>query len=179
MDENDDFVRFGGFARRVCGRANPSRLKMPAEYETTEGDTLLPWSHVTERLGRAANYWLATTRPDGRPHVTPIWEVWVADALYFTGIPTSRWARNTTVNPAVAVHLENGDDIVILDGVVEDIEAIADADLSSRIVEAWDAKYGRLQPDPVNDGMFRLRPRSVRAWSRFPHDATRWELDNA
>ena len=155
------------------------RLKMPAGYEATEGDTLLPWSHVTERLDTAVNYWLATTRPDGRPHVTPIWGIWVSDALYFDGIPTARWARNMVVNPAVAVHLEDGYDVVILEGDVEDIEAIPHVDLSTRIVEAWDAKYGRLHPDPVNDGMFCLRPRSVRAWSRFPHDATRWDFDNA
>jgi hypothetical protein len=156
---------------------DPERVKMPAGYEAAGSDTLLAWSHVTGRLENAINYWLATTRPDGRPHVTPIWAVWVAEALYFTGIPTARWARNMAVNPTVAVHLESGDDVVILEGNVVDIKTIPDAELSTGIVQAWDAKYGRLHPDPVNDGMFRLRPSSVRAWSSFPDDATRWELE--
>jgi hypothetical protein len=110
--------------------------------------------------------------------VTPIWGVWVEQALYFTGIPTARWARNMAVNPAIAVHLESGEDVVVLEGVVEDVESITDGDLAASIVEAWDAKYGRLHPDPAADGVFRLRPRSVRAWSRFPDDATRWTFDD-
>jgi hypothetical protein len=33
--------------------------------ETEEG--VLPWSHVTERMEKAINYWIATTDPKGTP----------------------------------------------------------------------------------------------------------------
>ncbi len=167
-----------GQDRRPAAEPRAICLEMPAGYEVARDDaTLLPWSKVEDQLVGAANYWLATTRPDGRPHVTSIWDVWVDHALYFTGIPTARWARNMAMNPAITVHLESGNDVVIAKGEVEDIESITDADLAARIVQAWDNKYGRLHPDPAADGMFRLRPRSVRAWSRFPDDATRWTFD--
>ncbi len=155
-----------------------SPAQAPPQYrfpKSSEG--LLPWRHTVERLERARNYWLATTRPDGRPHVTPVWGVWVDEALYFDGLPTTRWARNMAENPAIAVHLESGDDVVILEGVVEDM--VADADLGARIVEAWDAKYGRLLPKPATDGIFRLRPSTARAWSSSSlEDGTRWRFDD-
>lgn len=151
-----------------------SRLHMPAGYQAAADETLLPWSHVVERLEGAENYWLATTRPDGRPHVTPVWGVWVANALYFDGIPTALWARNMAHNPVIAVHLESGTDVVIVEGMGEDLAGVTDQALASEIVQRWDAKYGRLTPDPVADGLFRLRPLAARAWTRFPNDATRW-----
>jgi hypothetical protein len=138
---------------------------------------LVPWATVEGQLVGAENYWLATTHPDGRPHVAPIWGAWVEGALYFDGIPTARWARNMAANPAVSVHLESGSDVVILDGMGEDVPSITDRDLAARIVAAWDTKYGRLHPDPAADGLFRFRPRTGRSWSRFPDDATRWTFD--
>lgn len=40
-------------------------------HETEEG--LLDWSWVSEQLTQSQNYWIATTRPDGRPHAAPVW----------------------------------------------------------------------------------------------------------
>jgi hypothetical protein len=135
----------------------------------------LPWSHAEERLIAARRYWLATTRPDGRPHVTPVWGVWVDGALYIDGPPITTWGRNLKANPALSVHLESGEDVVILEGEIEDLTT--DPALGSRIVEAWDAKYGRLTPDPAGQGIFRLRPRTARAWSSESlEDGTRWTL---
>jgi hypothetical protein len=135
------------------GRREPRaiRLKMPRGYAVADDEgTLLPWSRVIERLDRAINYWLATMRPEGRPHVTPVWGVWVDGALYFDGIPTAHWARNIAANPTVSMHLESGDDVVVLEGVAEDVEQVEDAHLANRIVGAWDAKYGRLLPSSID-----------------------------
>jgi hypothetical protein len=130
---------------------------------------------VQDRLERARNYWLATTRPDGHPHVAPIWGVWLDWALYFDGLPTTRWARNLAMNSAAVIHLESGEEVVIIEGMVD--ELTTDAELGTHIVQAWDAKYGRLLPEPIQSGMFRLRPRAARAWSTSAlTDGTRWSL---
>ena len=147
---------------------------MPGGYGQPSGGRTLDWAEVERRLVAASNHWLATTRPNGAPHVTPVWGVWVRDAFYFDGIPTALWARNASRNPAACVHLESGDEVVILDGVVEDLPAIADAGLARAIVDQWSEKYGRLVPDPVNDGMYCLRVSRARAWTEFPADATTW-----
>jgi hypothetical protein len=174
----DDVVRDEQTERR---RQEPqaSRPAAPAIYRFPKTpEELLPWSHAVERLERARNYWVATTRPDGRPHVTPVWSVWVDEALYFDGHPATRWARNIKAQPAMAAHLESGDDVVILEGVGE--EVVTDADLADRIVTAWAAKYGRLLPEPAESGMFRLRPHAARAWSTASlEDGTMWRFGDA
>ena len=106
--------------------------------------------------------------------MTPIWGAWVDEVIYFDGIYTARWAQNMTANPAISVHLESGSDVVIVDGVGDD--ATPEAGVSAKIVAQWSAKYGRLIPDP-SKGMFRLRPRQIRTWTCFPHDATRWRFE--
>lgn len=53
-----------------------SRPALPPEYGIqgpAEGKGLLPWNWAVERLTQARGYWLATTRPDGRPHLAVIW----------------------------------------------------------------------------------------------------------
>ena len=90
---------------------------MPEGYgvpETDEG--MLDWSWAVERLEPALNYWFADHAPDGRPHAMPAWAVWLDGTLYFEGSPMTRRARNMAANPAVVVHLESGDDVVILEG---------------------------------------------------------------
>lgn len=161
-----------------------SRPQAPAGYRFPKSlEGMLPWSHARERLESARTYWLATTRPDGRPHATPVWGVWVGDAaagemLYFDGAPTTRWARNLAANPAATIHLESGNDVVIVEGVVEDL--VTDVETAARVVEAWTVKYGRLVPEPGSSGILRLRPRTVRAWSTSTlEDGTRWHFGDA
>jgi hypothetical protein len=37
------------------------------------------------------------------------------------------------------------------------------ADTGTRIVAEWRRKYGKLEPEPVIDGVFRVVPRAIRA----------------
>jgi hypothetical protein len=156
----------------------PSRaLRAPASYPFPD-EAVLPWSHVDTRLSTAQVYWLCTVRPgvERPPHATPLWGSWVDRTLYLAGPPTTRWARNLAAHPAVTVHLESGENVVILEGVAEDVTT--DAGLGRRIVDDWLGKYGRLAPDPAGDGIWRIRPRTVRAWSSDAlDDATGWTLD--
>jgi nitroimidazol reductase NimA-like FMN-containing flavoprotein (pyridoxamine 5'-phosphate oxidase superfamily) len=149
-------------------------VEAPADYPFPRGqDGLLPWSRAREQLVRARYYWLATVRADGRPHVAPLWGGWVNDLLYFDGSPETRWARNIAANPAASVNLENGNDVVIVEGTVEFL--VADAALAARLVDVWTEKYGRFQPEADSRGIFRLRPRSARAWStENMQDGARW-----
>lgn len=134
---------------------------------------MLSWSHVEERMSAAHNYWVATTRSDGRPHVTPVWGLWVDGTFYFGGTPRSRKARNLADNPNVAVHLESGADVVILEGTAE-VVTDPDPSLSERVAAASIAKYGTGSSDI--EGSYAVRPRVVLAWleNSLPSTATRW-----
>ena len=37
---------------------------------------LLPWKWAEDRLKVSRQFWIATTRPDGRPHVMIVWALW-------------------------------------------------------------------------------------------------------
>jgi len=161
--------------RQRAAQPQVDRPQAPSVYGFSRATgPLLSWEYVEERLRAARNYWLATVYPDGRPHVTPVWGVWVDGMLFVSGFPKARWARNLAANPAVAAHLESGDEVVIVEGVADDV--VTDADLGARIVAAWNVKYGRLAPEPATDGICRIRPRTVRAWTDIEGfaDATRW-----
>src|SRR3712207_802185 len=97
------------------------RPHMPGYGIHPAADGLLDWSQVTAQLEQARNYWVATTRPDGRPHAAPVWGVWLDGAFYFGTGRTSVKGRNLAANPALTVHLESGDDAVILEGVAEPV----------------------------------------------------------
>jgi hypothetical protein len=68
------------------------------------------------RLQTARNIWLATVRPDGRPHLVPVWFVYAAGRLYVCTEPESVKARNLAGNGAVALALEDGNRPVICEG---------------------------------------------------------------
>ena len=148
---------------------------MPAGYGVGDpqyGFEPIAWSWVTERLVSARNYWVLTSRADGSPHAVPVWGVWVDEAFHFFTDPQSLKGRNITRNPRAVVHLDSGDEVVILEGVLDSVPS------TSEVVDTYEAKYGiPLGDNP--DGLFRLRHAKVLAWleSDFPATATRWLLE--
>lgn len=159
-----------------------SRPLLPDGYgvpETEEG--MVPWSWAVEQLTNARNYWFCTTRPDGRPHAMPAWAIWLDDALYFDGSPETRRGRNLALNPAITVHLESGDNVVVLEG--EALEpGKPSRELALRMVAAFEAKYAEshdYHPEPTtwdNGGLWRLAPRVAFGWTAFPRALTRWRF---
>lgn len=70
----------------------------------------------SQRLEQARNLWLATVRPDGRPHLVPIWFVVADGRWYICTSPHSVKARNLQANPRVALALEDGDHPYVVEG---------------------------------------------------------------
>jgi hypothetical protein len=124
-----------------------------------EGLGLLPWSRVSERMRNAYVYWVATATPDNRPHVIPVWGVCIDDIFYFSNGTNTRTGRNLAANASVVVHLESGEDVVIIEGVVE---PVADAALIGRINDAYAPKY--LWRERMEEGWYALRPETAFAW---------------
>src|SRR6185436_4379740 len=78
-----------------------SRPQMPGYgiENAKSGKGLLKWKWAADRLTKARNYLFTTVRHDGRPHVMPIWGVWLENAFYFSTGRTSVKARNLAKNP--------------------------------------------------------------------------------
>ncbi len=147
----------------------PSRPQVPGYGIPASVEGTLPWEHVSARLAGGRIYWVATARPDGRPHAVPIWGVWVEDVLYFGGGPETGWSRTLAKNPQVSVHLESGEDVVIVEGTVGRITDPADP-RATPLDDAYEAKYHTRHGVPF----WVLQPRVAFAWTSFPDDATRW-----
>jgi hypothetical protein len=148
--------------------------RMPRGYGVPtdgSGAELLPWSWAEEQLANARNYWVCTTRADGSPHAVPVWGVWLDGAIWFGTNPESAKGRNIARDPRVVVHLESGDDVVILEGGVEPPAAVP-----QQVAEAYEEKYGHRV-----ERLFSLRPRVAHTWTEqdFARNATRWVFAQA
>lgn len=149
-----------------------SRPNFPASYGIAEGaEGQLDWSWAVERLIASRNYWVITADGSGRPHASPVWGLWLDDALVFGTSPDSRKAKNLIRDPRVVVHLESGDEVVVLEGKIER------GPIDDGIADIYKEKYD-FRPEP-GEGWFWLRPSSALAWteSEYPKTATRFSFD--
>ena len=137
----------------------------------------LSWAWAIERLEQAPVYWVSTTRPDGRPHAMPTWGAWVDGAFWMEGGDRTRRMRNLSLNPNAVVHVERGDDVVIVEGVGEKIVDL-DPGLTERLLAGFHkyiASHGyNASAESWAEGIWVIRPRIAFAWSSFPTDATMW-----
>lgn len=116
----------------------------------------------------------------GRPHAAPVWGVVTGGTLYLYSERRLVKARNLVADPRVVVHLESGDDVVIVRGSAEDLGGPGQV---SDVVEALSAKYtgeGDRQylpgADPDFDVVYAIRPRSAmaRRLADYQNSQRRW-----
>jgi hypothetical protein len=153
------------------------RPDMPEGYL---GAAPLPWTWAEEQLADARNYWATTIGPAGRPHVRPVWGVWLDGAVQFsTG---ARHTANIARDPRVTVNLEDGDECLILEGTAD---AVLDETVRRAFASAYAEKYDWEMTLDFVDVVYVVRPQLALGW--FAHDiakgstlfqatATRWRF---
>ena len=80
-----------------------------------------PWAVARERLAnpeQSRTSWLATVRPDGRPHLMPIIAFWIDDAFYFVVGKGTRKGRNLAADGRCSIAI-GSTTLPSLDVVVE------------------------------------------------------------
>jgi len=105
--------------------------------------------------------------------------VWRDGGFWFSTGSQAR--RNLEANAAITVHLESGEEVVIVEGVAE---RVMDLDALRRFVEAYNPKYGWnsfVEGDGVSDPdgnagpVYVVHPRVGFGWTRdLEGTATRW-----
>ena len=160
-----------------------SRPNLGASGPVAYDSALLSWDYVDSRMRDALNYWIASAGVDGRPHAVPIWGAWLEDVFYFVG--TGRKIRNLRANPQAVVHLESGDDVILIEGRFEELRRPS-RELLQNVDEAFVRKYKTYRPSEHLDGrskssfppegLFAVLPQLVIAWSGMASDATRWRI---
>ncbi len=139
---------------------------------------LLNWKDVESRLISALHYWLSTVRPDGRPHSIPKWGVWVDDHFFFDGSPQTLHARNIAHNPYVTIHLESGENVVVMEGKAASFDHPSIC-IAEQVSAAYREKYANrgYSPEPSqwdDGGLFIVQPLVVFAWTSFTVDPTKF-----
>jgi hypothetical protein len=163
-----------GAARRL-EEPEATRPTVPGYEFSTKKAGLLPWSWAAQRLKKSRQYWIATTRPDGAPHLMVIWGVWLNDSFWFSTGAASRKARNLAHSPKCVIGSDNAAEAVILEGTVELIDAQhAEFD---KLAAAYAKKYAwnlRELAQPV----YRFRPSLGFGLfeKKFDQTATRWSF---
>lgn len=148
-----------------------------------EGKGLLSWTWVARKMNRCRTFWLATIRAEpgldlhsgrGRPHVMPVWGVWLEDAFFFSTGRKSRKGQNLAANPSCTIANDNAEEAVIVEGMAEEVQ---DAASLARIAAAYKGKY-KMDPRSMGEPIFAVRPRTVFGFieKSFPKSATRWKL---
>ena len=112
-------------------------------------DGVLPWSWAEERLLACRNYFVVTASAAARPHVMPVWGVWLPEpgTFAFSCSPSSRKVRNIEANPQVSVAVDDSVEVVVLEGRAAFVEPATVADeLHAFASKYWD------DPQAVTDG---------------------------
>jgi len=160
----------------------------------------IPWTRVRERLDEGLTQapgtggpdrhtcWVATVRPDGRPHVVPVGVLWVDGRFYFNAGATTRKARNLARNPQCAITVATSPFDLVVEG--EAVKVTEEAKLQ-RIAEVyasqgWQAtvrdgalyaEYSAPSAGPPPWDLYEVTPATVFALGTAePYGATRWRF---
>ncbi len=155
---------------------------MPDGYGVDTAEHYLEWDEIESKLRDSPNYWLSTTRPDGRPHVVPRWGVWLDGRFWYDGSPETIHVRNLEHRTDCVLHLESGTEVVIVEGRSLRPDPI-DTTFGAELAAEYARKYGpTYQPGPdawsdeIAGGMRYIAPARVLAWTDFPKDLTRFRF---
>jgi hypothetical protein len=133
---------------------NEPVVELDAPYSSADA-TPVPWSVASSELDKAEVYWLATVRPDGRPHVTPIAGVWMHGCVHFATGPEERKADNLAHNSRVVVTTGCNAFRAGLDVIVEGVAvSVRDDAVLARLADAFATKYDGHFGFAVRDGRF-------------------------
>ncbi len=129
----------------------------------------MPHGDTHTRLATERNVWLVTVRPDGRPHVTAVWFVFVDGRFWIGTGADSVKVRNIDRRPVVSVALEDGDRPVSAEGRA----VVHHERRPTAVVEAFMSKFGWdiTRPDDADVGTIVLLEVSVDRWLSGDPDA--------
>ena len=117
---------------------------------------------------KARNYFVVTSRPDGRPQAMPIFST--------SSQARSRKAQNLAANPRCVVCPDRGDEAVIVEGVAQRVRKTSPF---KRVSKVYREKYS-WSLDPSEGLLYAVGPRVAFGFidrpDEFTGSATRWRF---
>lgn len=104
-----------------------------------EGSQLLEWSAAERRLRAGGWRWLATVRPDGAPHVMPVFGAWSESVVFLASKDTARKTRNLDADGRCVLTTEVDGVHLVVEG---EARRVRDAATLERASTAFNDVYG-------------------------------------
>lgn len=120
------------------------------------------WRSIEARLSREPTIWLATVRADGRPHMAPLWYVWLDNDIYIaTGADTQKYV-NLHGNQSVALALPDPSNVIILEGEAHAADRKTVDKLGEHFYHKyeWDFRYD----EDAEWRLVKITPLKILAW---------------
>jgi len=151
----------------------------------------VPWSRAQAALENpdapnGGTWFLATTRPEGKPHVAGVGALWDSGSVYVVSGPGTQKSRNLSRNPNCSISVSmKGMDLVI-DGTAERVtdeatlermaKRYGDTGWPARVEDgAFTYDYSAPSAGPPPWWLYRITPTAiVGVLSEEPGGATRW-----
>ena len=163
------------------------------------GNKPIPWSRPLAWLEAGAKrprdverpntIWLATVRPDGRPHVAGVGAIWADGKFYFVSGPGTRKSKDLEKNPNCVLSVILGDIDLTVDGTAK---KVTDSKTLERLAQLYNAggwparvqdgaltaEYSAPSAGPPPWYLYAMTPgRAIGVTTAEPFGATRWTFD--
>lgn len=116
------------------------------------------------RMEAERNIWMATVRPDGRPHLVPIWFVWLDNLIWICTPNDSVKTKNLRANSNMSASLEDGNSTVIFEGTSTILTV---DDTPQPVLDAFISKYewDISTDDEAEYILIRMEPVKLLSWN--------------
>lgn len=169
----------------------------PADEKNLDGYGFAPlaWERVIESLDRireldgldaAGRFWLATTGPDGRPHVMPVGIVWNDGKFHFNSGAGTQKSKNLARDAHCVITVAAPLTDVVAEGEARIVRDEADLRRIAELFTDWGPQvrdgafwheYSAPSAGPPPWDVYEVLPTTIYALSTGePHGATRWRL---
>lgn len=105
---------------------------------TNDEKTVAEWSDAKAQFDKSDKYWLTTINPKGKPHVRPIFCVWLEDSIYFTSSPDAQKGKNIEVNSHCSICAAGKTLDVIIEG---EVQRVTDQAALEKVRQLYKDKY--------------------------------------
>ena len=107
-------------------------------------------AHIDHRLRNDLIIWLGTVRPDGRPHLVPVWFLWDGASVLILSEPDTQKVRNLRHDARVTLALDDthhGADVIVIEGTAELVADPASAVTPPAYATKYAANMARMSLD--------------------------------
>jgi PPOX class probable F420-dependent enzyme len=128
------------------GRA-AADLRGPGDDDGRMNTEVAPARRIERMLRTEPVLWLSTVRPDGGPHLVPIWFSWDGREILIASKPDAQKVRNLRANPTAMLALgeaEDDFDVGLIEGRAELVDAPAAGWLPAAHLAKYRAEMARL-----------------------------------